>query len=305
VFAGLQFLAVIVVGIPLLAASFRPTSQSSAQRWSDRHGLGSSGEVDPVTHRYLTRMRKSRALGAVFGVVASIVVPGGTIVGPLVLGGAGLVCGGIVGELAMRSSPKGDRRAASLRVRRSRDYVSDLLRVGLLAVTGITTGLGIWLGVAHGGISSLTAALGSTAKAIVRGPVRCADGVTRTFSSVPAGAGALLVLTAITVVSAVAAVAVVRLAIRRPQPWLEGGSVAADDAVRAASATTSVASALGLSLWATATLLLEWARRIATPCSPGPVRAVRVLALLAIAAAVMSWGWFARRSSVRTLGSSV
>lgn len=181
--------------------------------------------------------RRWRLAGLVVGVAAAVVTlrtgslgRGAVLAGPVL--GLGLLLGVVVGELQVRA-PQGPTRAASVEVRRRRDYLPRALGVAVGSATGL-------LGLVLVGTTALGSAddMGRAGRSLARS---CSATVGDRLGPWP-GSFYSLPLAAVLLAGLVVAAVALQQVTRRPR---QGEDPAVDDVLRR-SAATAVVAAVGL-----------------------------------------------------------
>lgn len=230
--ATLAIILAVAIAVELYRA-YRP-EPAFAERWAGERGLELTAENRSLVGRYLRRARLFRTWGGVIGVllptVIAYVVDGRvTVLGfgtdgnsaPLGFGAIfiGYLAGALLAELTTVRPARGPRRVASLE---RRELASYLPRWVLLAQRG----------------AAAAGAVGTIAVAAVPFPATTSN----------PSSGELIAIAVLIVALAVGLETVERWIVHRPQPFVEPGLVAADDALRAQSIRAAAGAGLALLL---------------------------------------------------------
>ena len=263
-------MAAIFWGVPLvyiLFRGFRPPDQRFLDRWTRVYGIELSEANRPMIVTYLRRTKRIRTVGALAGLVTSVLVvfltngaQSNSFFGNgLFLAVVGYLVGTVVAESVVPRPPRGHIRTASLVPRTLQDYLPGYAVRVLRAVPIVSAALiPIFLFV---------------------------QGRTRTPNS-NIGELGFAVTSVVVLLMAVGIKAMQRNIVHRPQPALPPDLLHADDAIRSASVHALAGGGVALSLlWLTYQLgaigsgiesaLLSWV--------------IAVLAIMSIALAL--WGW--------------
>ena len=266
----LELLAVAAL-VVLAVVMLRPASARAIGRWADAHEVTVTPRTEPLVARYLTRARRWRAAGALAGVILPAVtaIAGSPRPGFWQAVLIGYLAGAALAELT-RPDPAGATRAAALVPRRLDDYVPRSAT--------------LWL--------RTRAAL-----SLVATTLRFVGPIDATWRNRAPSASAFVVATIACVVVAVVAEGAARRIVARPQRYEAADLLAADDAIRSASAHAVIGAALALVLLVVGNQLFQ----VGTATEPQLLR--WTLPLIGAACTLGSLGaWFStahpRRSRV-------
>jgi hypothetical protein len=257
---------VVFWGIPLvyiLFRGFRPPDPGLLDRWARVYGIQLTSANRPVVVAYLRRTRRIRTIGALAGVVTSVLYVTATDGGErnsflgngLFLAVVGYLVGTVVAESVVPRLPRGEIRAASLVPRTLGDYLPRYAIWALRVVPAVSV------------------ALVPVFAAMKEAPVPNISAL------------GFAVTTGVLVTMAVGIEMMQRVIVNRPQPAVPPDLLDADDALRSASVHALAGGGVALSLiWLTYQLgaigngrgsLASWL--------------LAVLAILSIGLALWSW----------------
>jgi hypothetical protein len=257
-------------GVPLmyiLFRGFRPPDQRLLERWTPVYDIELTETNRPMIVTYLRRTKRIRTVGALAGLVTSVLVVSFTdgaqsnsfFGNGLFLAVVGYLVGTVAAEAVVPRAPRGDIRTASLVPRTLQNYLPGYAVHALRAVPIVSVALvPIFLFV---------------------------QGRTHTPSS-NIGELGFAVTSMVVLLMAVGIEAMQRIIVHRPQPALPPDLLHADDAIRSASVHALAGGGVALSLiWLTYQL-----------GAIGSVVDVAALSWLIAVLAIMSiglalWGW--------------
>ncbi len=260
--------AALFWGIPLsyiLFRGFRSPGERFLARWTHTYGIELTEANGPMVVTYLKRTKRIRTVGALAGVVFSVLWVTFTensnsfLGNGLFLAVVGYLAGTVVAEAVVPRPPRGRTRTASLMPRTLADY---LPRYAMAA---------LW------GLPALSVALI---------PIYA---VVKERSHIPifhVGVLGFAVISAAMVAMAIAIGAVQRMIVRRPQPVLSPDLLEADDAIRSASMHALAGGGVALAL-----LGLSYELSAIGNASEVPVLGwfLPLLAILTLGLALSSW----------------
>jgi hypothetical protein len=236
-----------VIGVALggcwLVGYFRGPAESEESIWADRHGLLLTASSRPWVAAYLRTGRNLRQIGGFGGLIVAASIAAATGLNLHVSGLVWILVGYLVGcvwaELALTRAPSGAQRVASLTTRRLGDYVPRRIRIaqGVLPALAVLLGGICVLALRQSRLDSLrlVTLAGASGSGLVPASPHSTDQLLKS------GALAAAVIAPLIMIVVWAAQ---RYLISRPQPSLDVGLVAADDALRASSAHLLGASGL-------------------------------------------------------------
>lgn len=214
--------------VVLAILALRPVSQRERNRFINRYGVDPTAEAEPALKKYVRRGRCGRLIGAAIGLslhpilyALGLSIPNESAI----YGVFGYLLGAFVTALVPRSRATGSR-SASLFPRRLSDY---LPRSVLFAPTAAV------------GISALAVAV------CLLEPRR----------ALPPNTGSTFGLLGVSATAAVATFVAIRIVVARPQPIVNSGLLAVDDAVRTQTLHTLGAAGMAIAFLGAAACLLE------------------------------------------------
>ncbi len=277
----MKWQAVLFWGIPLayiLVRGFRSPDQNLLERWGQAYGIEVTEANRPIVITYLRLTRRIRTIGALAGVVLSVLWVTFTensnsfLGNGLFLAVVGYLAATVVAEAVVPRLPRGATKTASLVPRTLHDYLPAY-------AIGAMRGLPV--------LSITLVPIYALVKARSHAPI---------FDVSEIG---MAVTSAILVALAIGIEIVQRMIVHRPQPVLAPDLLEADDAIRSASVHALAGGGIALAL-----LWLSYQLSAIGNASQAPVLGwlLPMLAIVMIGLALSSWidlahpkGWRVRR----------
>jgi len=241
-FVGVVGMLTFILAASWLYGRMRGPARPEEDVWAERHGLELTAESRPWVAGYLRTGRDLRQIGGFGGLVVAASISAATgldlHVSGLVWILIGYLVGGLWAELALTRVPSGTQRAASLTPRRLSDYLPRRVRIAQVGLPAMAVAMG-WVCVLALRAARLDAARVIAAAEHSGNLVALPPHSTEQLLQ----SGALAAAVIAPLIMLVVWVAQ-RYLISRPQPSLDPGLVAADDALRASSVRLLGASGL-------------------------------------------------------------